>query len=473
MNFVYDSWVANEFKTINFGDDRLTKRFKYVVSEFMKKAQLNISSVFDSWSSIKGCYRFFDNEKIKSETILSEHVNSTVLRMNQDNSTLCILHDTTYIDYKKRTKTKNLDCLGKVSKAEKGHRGLILHNSLAINESGIPIGLVNQIFTERKDIKPGNKKSKKHLIHMQPVEEKESYRWIEAVNNFALLKCSHKNVVHITDREGDFYELYRACSELKENFLIRASHNRSINKKKRREPPTKNLFDHFNSLIPEKKVIIDIQVNSEAKYRQAELSISFDKFTLPPPPSRTTNKDGKELYNIELWGVMIKEEHPPENEEALKWLLITNIPVTNANEAIEKMKWYTLRWKIEVFHKILKSGCSVESAQLRTREKLIKYITIKSIIAWRIFWLSTSFKTSKSSDCSTILTEIEQEILFKRFNQGTKYEKPPSVEEVHIWIAKLGGYIGRNTDPPPGMISIWRGWTRLMHMVEDYKIICG
>ena len=110
---------------------------------------------------------------------------------------------------------------------------------------------------------------------------------------------------------------------------------------------------------------------------------------------------------------------------------------------------------------------------MRTREKLIKYVTIKSIIAWRIFWLSISFKINKSLDCSTILTAIEQEILFKRFNQGKKYQEPLSVEQVYIWIAKLGGYIGRNTDPPPGMISIWRGWTRLMNMVEDYQIICG
>ena len=473
MSIVYPTWIEEEFKTINFGDHRLTKRFKYIVSEFIKKAQSNISSVFDSWSSIKGCYRFFDNEKVESKNILNEHVSATISRINQDNGIVCVLHDTTYIDYKKRKKTKNLDLIGKAVKAEKGSRGLILHNSFAINESGMPMGLVNQAFTERKEIKAGTKKMKSNLVHRQPVEEKESYRWIEAINNFKQLGCTNKNVVHIADREGDFYELYKACLELDENFLIRASHNRSINKQKRRELPKQKLFDYFNSLISEKKIIIELQTNSETKYRKAELSIVFDKFTLPPPPDRTVNRNGKGLYNIELWGVMIKEEYPPEDEEALQWLLITNIPITTIAEAIEKMHWYILRWKIELFHKILKSGCSIEAAQLRTREKLIKYVTVKSIIAWRIFWLSISFRISKSSDCSTILTAIEQEILFKRFNHGIKYYKPPSVEQAYTWIAKLGGYIGRNTDPPPGMISVWRGWTRLMNMVEDYQIICG
>ena len=76
-------------------------------------------------------------------------------------------------------------------------------------------------------------------------------------------------------------------------------------------------------------------------------------------------------------------------------------------------------------------------------------------------------------DCSTILTRFEQKILFKRFNQGKEYTEPISLEQAYTWIAKLGGYIGRKTDPPPGIISIWRGWTRFMNMIEDYKMICG
>ena len=98
MTLIYTGWIEEEFKTIDFGDNRLTKRFKYIVSEFMKKAQSNISSTFYSWSSIKGCYRFFENEKVESKNILSNHVNATISRINQDNNTVCILHDTTYID---------------------------------------------------------------------------------------------------------------------------------------------------------------------------------------------------------------------------------------------------------------------------------------------------------------------------------------------------------------------------------------
>ena len=108
MDTIYHTWIEEEFKTINFGDNRLTKRLKYIVSEFMRNAQSNISSVFDSWSSIKGCYRFFDNEKVEAKNILSKHVDATISRINQDNSIICVLHDTTYIDYKKRKKQRTL-----------------------------------------------------------------------------------------------------------------------------------------------------------------------------------------------------------------------------------------------------------------------------------------------------------------------------------------------------------------------------
>ena len=466
-------WIDEEFRGINFGDKRLVERFKDIISEFTKKAQLNISSTFDSWSSIKGCYRFFSNDKVKAKIILDEHVSSTLSRINQNDKQVLILHDTSYIDYKNRHKTSNLDCITRNLKSGNIGKGLILHNSFAIDELGIPLGLVNQKFIERKEIKAGSKKIKKHLIHNQAVEEKESYRWIEAVRNFQQLGCKKREIVHVTDREGDFFELYRECCELEEKFLIRAAHNRNINKSKRREPSKDKMFDYFYSLNSSGKITIDIQVNKETKYRKAELSIAFEKFTFPPPPNRTVKKDGNKLDNMELYGIMIKEENPPKDQEALEWLLITNIVITNIGEAIEKMKWYSLRWNIETFHKILKSGCSVEYAQLRSREKLIKYVTTKSIIAWKIFWLSRSSKLEKGLDCSAILTKNEEEILFKRFNEGKKYIKPILLEQAYIWIAKLGGYIGRKADPPPGIITIWRGWTRFMNMVDDYKMICG
>jgi hypothetical protein len=217
-----------------------------------------------------------------------------------------------------------------------------------------------------------------------------------------------------------------------------------------------------------------LQVNKDNKYREAHLSISFKKFMISPPPDRTIKKDGDDLRNINLWGIMAKEYDPPEGKDPISWLLVTNIKVSTLEAAIEKLSWYTKRWDIEIFHKILKSGCAIESAQLRNRERLINFITIKSIIAWRIFWLTRCFNTGEVTSSNEILTNLEQKLLWNKFNRNKKFPKNQlSVKEAIKLIAKLGGYIGRNTDPPPGIISLWRGWTKLMSMVDGYNILTG
>lgn len=468
-------WIEQEFGGIRFKDIRLVKRFKHIIKKFMQQAQSNISSSFENWSLIKACYRFFSNKKVKSSRILEEHVISTIdNRIRHEDRRILVIHDTTYIDYKNRVKNDSLDRVFRAQKGKDGSLGLILHNSLALNETGIPLGLLNQKFVRRETINhPERGMLTKQYVHTKPIQEKESYRWIEAIKDINDLNIADKEIVHIADREADIYELYKYCDEQNVKFLIRAKENRAINKNKRREKPKYKLFDYFRSLPEVLTISIKFQINKVVKYREATLSISFTEFTLPPAPNRTYNKDGKELANLRLWGIIAIEHNPPKGEEAINWLLITNIRVNTAGEAVERIHWYNQRWNIEIFHKILKSGCSIESAQLRERERLIKYITTKSIIAWRIFWLSRKFNNDQNASCSQVLTSLEQKLLFKRFNKTADPDKELSAKEAIKLIAKLGGYIGRNCDHPPGIISLWRGWTRLMNMVNDYKVLAG
>ena len=124
--------------------------------------------------------------------------------------------------------------------------------------------------------------------------------------------------------------------------------------------------------------------------------------------------------------------------------------------------------------KILKSGFSLERCQLRDGCRLKRYITLKCILAWRIFWLTRICKINKSYSCEKVVTKKEWKILHKKFNKNIPLpKKPPSVEEVFIWIGKLGGFIGRKSDGMPGVVSLWRGWMRFMDLVEDYEAFCG
>jgi len=466
-------WVQSEFAGIDLGDERLNRRFRLIVTQLAKHCGKTLASSFKQWKEIKASYRFFANPQVKENEMLSPHIEQTVSRIKA-HDTVLLLQDSTYLDYNNRPKTEGLDLTCR-SQSSTVSEGLILHNTLAVTDEGIPLGLLDQTFIDRKSFYGKNFAEKRKIRHWnRPIEEKESIRWINVVRKCHRFDFGQTQTIHVADRECDLYEFYRDAVDLGENVLVRASKNRSINKDKRREIPSCLLFDHLKAKKAQGKVTVTIQVNGKKKYRQAELSVVYRPITMPPPPNKTVKKDGPNLPMVPLCAIMAIERRPPRNQAAIFWVLLTNMEVESLDQAIEKVRWYSRRWNIEVFHKVLKSGCGVEKAQLRHADRLKKYIVLKSIVAWRLFWFARVHERNKHDCCSTVLSKLEWSILYRKANK-TKIlpPKPPTVGEALIWIAKLGGYIGRATDPPPGMISLWRGWQRLMDMVEDFDDIYG
>jgi len=473
MSCSASAWVHHEFSRIDLGDKRLNQRFKIIATQLARHCGKTLASSFGQWKMIKASYRFFANPKVHEMEILAPHVEQTVARI-QTHDTVLLLQDTTYLDYNNRPKTEGLDLTFR-SKLSTASQGLLLHNTLAVTDAGIPLGLVDQRFIERKSFIGNNHNASRKSRHWnRPINEKESIRWINVVQKMHQIDTGQAHVVHVADRECDQYEFFRDAVRMKENVLIRAARNRSINKRYRRESPNCLLFDYLKGKKAQAKVTIRLQVNGKKKFRNAELSIVYVPITMPPPPNKTIKKDGPNLPIVPLIAIMAIERQPPKNENAILWVLLTNLDIQSADQAIEKVRWYSLRWNIELFHKTLKSGCGVEDAQLRHAERLKKYIVLKSIIAWRLFWFSRMHENNKEESCLLVLSEKEWKILYRKSNR-TKIlpNHPPTVTNVFIWVAKLGGYIGRASDPPPGMISLWRGWQRLMDMVDDFTDICG
>lgn len=153
-------------------------------------------------------------------------------------------------------------------------------------------------------------------------------------------------------------------------------------------------------------------------------------------------------------------------------MLVTNLAIDNFDEAIEKVRWYCLRWRIEVFHKILKSGLKVEECRLSSGERLIRYLSVMSIIAWRIFFITLISRTDPNLPCAELLEEEEWRVLYTKTNKvpPNSNTPPPTMKEAIIWIAKLGGYLARKKDLEPGPIVIWRGWKRLFDLVDGWGL---
>jgi len=152
-------------------------------------------------------------------------------------------------------------------------------------------------------------------------------------------------------------------------------------------------------------------------------------------------------------------------------MLLTNIQIRTLEEAIEKVNWYKLRWRIEGFHKVLKSGCRIEDCRLQNAERLIRYITLMCVIAWRLFWLTYMNRQSPNAPCSIVLTEHEWKALYCKIKKTTQPpDEPPKLREAMRWIAQLGGFLARKCDGEPGMVTLWRGWQRLADIAEDWTL---
>jgi hypothetical protein len=132
--------------------------------------------------------------------------------------------------------------------------------------------------------------------------------------------------------------------------------------------------------------------------------------------------------------------------------------------AIEKLDWYAIRWKIELFHKILKSGYQAEDSKLRTAQRLINIIAIFCIIGWRILWLTMLDRNAEKLSLEIALTENETKILTEMIYAKEKRRRLLRLSDCLLHIGKLGGYLTRSGNPPPGNLVMLGGLSRLADM---------
>lgn len=260
--------LSREFESVNFGDKRLDKRLKDISKGLALKSHANISSAFSTWKEIKGAYRLLNNDLVSPEKILAPHIIETVERCNHQSIVLAV-QDTTFLDFVNRPKTCDLDLLQRKSKGSSGATGLILHNMLALDTHGNPLGLLNQEFVDRKTFRQESLKS-------LPLEKKESFRWVKNLHLETLKNLTPK-VIHVADREADFFQFFEAALAAKESFVIRANVNRSIDIG---SDDLAKLFKFTTSQAALGAIAIKVQVNASQKYRTAHLDIKSSKIKL-------------------------------------------------------------------------------------------------------------------------------------------------------------------------------------------------
>lgn len=473
-------WAAEEFADVCLGDKRLDARLVTLCDRFSDAPESPINQACSDWAETKAAYRFFQNENVEVEEILAAHRRKTARRA-QAHETVLAVQDTSYLVYTSHMKTKGL---GKMS-LKKGKNidkiyseGLVMHTCLALTTQGLPLGLLDQNIFVRK-LRPEHQRRRKGGKSVQdtlPIEEKETYRWLQALMaTEEAIKGTR--VVTICDREADLYDLFKLGHQLDAALLVRASQNRTVNRKSRyAEKGVQKLWEYMLQQPETGSYTIQIPSRAKTKHceardaRSATVVVRFAPFCLNPPRNNPKHKT-EPLPNIDMNAVYVLEPNPPPGEEPIEWMLLTDLPVTSFEEAYEKVQWYALRWRIEMYFKVLKSGFRVEACRLGHADRLARYLMVMSIVAWRLFMITLIARTDPDTPCTDFLTEDEWQVLFRKTHRNqAPPENPPPAGDVVVWIAKLGGFLARKGDGPPGTITLWRGWKRLADLTEGWNL---
>jgi len=337
------------------------------------------------------------------------------------------------------------------------------HPTLIITANRIPVGILHSKFwTSDPEKKNERKKSvgeKAKERKKKALEEKQSYKWIESVMaSIDLAKAfPEKEIINISDRESDMYELFLAIDKSgarNMKYIVRSSHPRSSREGKK-------IREELYSQKPSGTINFKMKKRG-SKERKVEQEISYKELVLKPPIAK------KGLGELKTTVILAKEtKKSAGSEKPIEWILLTNKKINSSEEAVQIINYYLARWDIEVFFKILKSGCKIESLQLEKKDNLSKCLAMYTIVACQIQYLIKIGRQTPEIPSNEVFSEIELKCLFTK---EKKKQGIPTLAEAIKQIAKLGGYMDRKNDGPPGPQPMWIGMHRLHYMVEGYKL---
>ncbi len=457
-----DEFAANELGQAPLGDVRLSKRLVQTAQMQAAAPMASIPAAAQGQrAAVKGHYRLIDQpdeSAVTPENILAPHRQRTLRRLQAESVVLCV-QDGTDLNFAEHAGCAGLGLIGK-NRGSEGTLGLHMHSTLAVSPQGIPLGVL-KIQYEAPDGK---------AQRGRPLEERKTMRWIRGLRDCAEVagQLAGTQVVSVLDREGDVQALFAEQRRLAGvELLVRAKHNRSLG------PDRPKLFEQIREQAAQGQLQIQVQRSSERRGTRQQKA----------KPLRQARAAGAELrwQTVELAGpsrregplrlqlVHVWERSAPAGAEALEWFLLTSLPVASQAEAEQVLEWYRLRWRIEDWHRILKSGCKVEYLGHRTGERIERAVTIKAVIAWRLAAMTLLGRETPELPAAVFFTEVQMRVL-RHFATKRRLAAPGNLGLAVRTMAILGGYLYRKNAPPPGHQKIWEGWTRLTIMSEAYEL---
>jgi Transposase DNA-binding len=345
------SWAITEFADADLGDLRRTQRLVQLAHALAQRPGAALPEACGSGAMLKAAYRFFANDDIAPDDMLQRHIEATSSRLNAVPLVFAV-QDTTEANWTHVRVTEGLGPLG-----NSACHGLLVHTTFAITPARVPLGLLAQQVWARDPDDIGKRARRKQL----PISQKESQQWLHSLDAVDTARdcCPPTRLVSVGDREADVYDVLAAPRPPGVDLLIRASWNRCVN------APQRSVWDTVVAQPVAAQLLLHVPRRGTQPAREATLALRYCPLTLCPPQHRKAEG----FPAITLWAIQVCEVEPPAEVEPIAWLLFTTVAVETVDDAIERVQWYSCRWGIEVWHRIVKSGCHLEARQCQKAER--------------------------------------------------------------------------------------------------------
>jgi hypothetical protein len=471
-------WILEETAEADLGDERLNRRLRTVLDTMSQKPSLKFPAGCNGRAETEAAYRLLDNDKVGQDAIFAMHRDPTLERIRAQKVVL-IAQDTTELDM---TRPQEI-MVGAGPLNDESRVGFFDHALVAYTPEGVPLGVVAaDIWARDFDGFDKSAEQKRAERRAKPIDEKESHRWLAGYREAC--RVAHEApgtlVVCLSDSEGDIYECVlegqKETDGPKAHWIFRACQDRAliVDDGAPADCPT-TLGARVASTPILSHLTIDVRQRESSstesrkrkqarEARTAELTVQAARVKLRGPA-----RPGGKLPDIEVNCVLVTEPNPPEGAEPVEWVLLTSLPIDTLEQVLAIIKFYCGRWGIEIYFRILKSGCKVEESQLHTAERFLPYVALCMIVAWRIQYLVMLGRECPDLPCDIAFDDDEWNAAYAVVKKQPPPEKPPSLKTMIGLVASLGGYLGRKGDGEPGPKALWVGLQRLTDLAHGWR----
>ncbi len=444
-----ECWARKTFGQVKLKDIRRTGRAVKAAARLAENPAASLPAQMQTWKDVMALYRLLDEPDVSFEALMQPHWQQTREQMVAHPLVL-LVQDTTEVDLTRHPKTAGLGPIG-----NGGGQGLLLQTVLAVlPENREVVGCAMQEPFMRIPIPAGETRSKRRQRN-----ERETDVWMRQVSRLGSFPVETM-AVHVGDRGADMFPFFQACRAAQTHFLVRAFENRRIEAESQ---PQRYLIDEIRSWSAVASRPFDVPASHRRRARSTEVQLAFGTITILPP--RFEKRCPKEP--LPLWAIRVWEEETPAGEEPLEWLLLTSIETTSLQQAWERVGWYACRWVVEDYHQCLKTGCRIEERQLQQADRWMRLLGLLSPTAVRLLQLRDLSRRTPQRAASAI---VEADLLAIMASHAGLDPSQMTIEVFWREVARMGGYLARRHDGPPGWKTLWRGWLRLQTLLEGVHL---